>query len=48
MTRLMRGFVGSIQYCSHHGQMTTFKQLGRRFDACTLEVFNPLHARRPR
>jgi len=28
--------------------MTTFKRLVRRFDAYTLEVFNPPHARRTR
>jgi hypothetical protein len=28
--------------------MTTFKRLVRRFDAYTLEVFNPPHARRRR
>jgi len=28
--------------------MTTFKRLVRRFDAYTLEVFNPPHTRRPR
>jgi hypothetical protein len=28
--------------------MTTFKRLVRRFDAYTLEVFNPPHVRRHR
>jgi len=28
--------------------MTTIKRLVRRFDAYTLEVFNPPHARRTR
>jgi len=44
----MPGFLGSIQLFSHHGGMTTFKRLVRRFDAYTLEVFNPPHTRRPR
>jgi hypothetical protein len=30
------------------GDMTAFKRLVRRFDAYTLEVFNPPHTRRPR
>ena len=44
----MPRFLGSIQDVPHHGDMTTFKRLVRRFDAYTLEVFNPPHARRPR
>jgi hypothetical protein len=32
----------------HHGVMTTLKRLVRRFDAYTLEAFNPPHTRRPR
>jgi hypothetical protein len=44
----MRRSLGSFQELPHHGRMTTFKQLVRRFDAYTLEVFNPPHARRPR
>jgi hypothetical protein len=44
----MPGSLGSYQETFHHGQMTTFKRLVRRFDAYTLEVFNPPHARRPR
>ena len=45
MTRLMPGSLGSFQFGSHHGHMTTFKRLVRRFDAYTLEAFNPPHAR---
>jgi hypothetical protein len=44
----MPGSLGSIQSAAHHGGMTTFKRLARRFDAYTLEVFNPRHARRTR
>jgi hypothetical protein len=44
----MREFLGSIQERSHHGHMTVFKRLVRRFDAYTLEVFNPPRTRRPR
>jgi hypothetical protein len=40
--------LGSFQEVSHHGCMTTIKRLVRRFDAYTLEVFNPPHVRRPR
>jgi hypothetical protein len=32
----------------HHGDMTTIKRLVRRFDAYTLEVFNPPHPRKAR
>ncbi len=48
VTRLMRGSLGSFQEAAHHGHMTTFKRLVRRFDAYTLEVFNPPQTRRPR
>jgi hypothetical protein len=44
----MPGSLGSIQLLPHHGDMTTFKRLVRRFDAYTLEVFNPPFARRSR
>jgi hypothetical protein len=44
----MRGSLGSIQKAPHHGHMTAFKRFVRRFDAYTLEVFNPPHTRRPR
>jgi SOS-response transcriptional repressor LexA len=44
----MPGSLGSIQLLPHHGDMTTFKRLVRRFDAYTLEVFNPRFARRSR
>jgi hypothetical protein len=44
----MRGALGSFQFAAHHGDMTTIKRLVRRFDAYTLEVFNPPHARRTR
>ncbi len=44
----MSKFLGSFQSGSHHGHMTAFKRLVRRFDAYTLEVFNPPHARRSR
>jgi hypothetical protein len=40
--------LGSFQSAPHHGDMTTIKRLVRRFDAYTLEVFNPRHARRSR
>jgi hypothetical protein len=42
------GSLGSFQDPTHSGVMTTFKRLVRRFDAYTLEVFNPPHARKPR
>ena len=45
VTRLMPGSLGSIQEFAHHGEMTTFKRLLRRFDAYTLEAFNPPHTR---
>jgi hypothetical protein len=48
VTHLMAAFLGSIQKVLHHGLMTTFKRLFRRFDAYTLEVFNPPAHRRPR
>ena len=44
----MPRFLGSIQSFLHHGGMTTFKRLFRRFDAYTLEVFNPPYGRRSR
>jgi hypothetical protein len=40
--------LGSFQTTAHHGDMTTIKRLVRRFDAYTLEVFNPPYARRTR
>ena len=48
VTRLMAAFLGSIQEPLHHGDMTTFKRLLRRFDAYTLEAFNPPAHRRLR
>jgi hypothetical protein len=42
----MRRSLGSFQEVPHHGHMTTFKRLVRRFDAYTLEVFNPPANRR--
>jgi hypothetical protein len=48
VTHLMARFLGSIQRLLHHGDMTSFKRLVRRFDAYTLEVFNPPLTRRPR
>jgi hypothetical protein len=48
VTDLMARFLGSIQERVHHGDMTTFKRLLVRFDAYTLEVFNPPSHRRPR
>jgi hypothetical protein len=44
----MARFLGSIQELLHHGDMTTFKRLVRRFDAYTLEAFNPPFGRRSR
>jgi hypothetical protein len=48
VTEVMSRFLGSIQEPLHHGAMTTFKRLLRRFDAYTLEVFNPPIHRRVR
>jgi hypothetical protein len=48
VTEVMGRFLGSIQKIPHHGAMNTFKRLLRRFDAYTLEVFNPPTHRRPR
>ena len=42
----MRKSLGSFQEAAQHGPMTTFKRLVRRFDAYTLEVFNPPANRR--
>jgi hypothetical protein len=44
----MAARLGSFQFSTHHGAMTTIKRLVRRFDAYTLEVFNPPYARRTR
>jgi hypothetical protein len=44
----MRQFLGSIQGLPHDGDMTSFKRLVRRFDAYTLEAFNPPFGRRRR
>ena len=38
--------LGSFQERPHHGHMSTLKRLVRRFDAYTLEVFNPPANRR--
>jgi hypothetical protein len=48
VTRLMPDSLGSFQSTAHHGHMATFKNLIRRFDAFTLETFNPPHVRRNR
>jgi hypothetical protein len=44
----MAASLGSFQNSPHHGDMTTFKRLLRRFDAYTLEAFNPPAHRRLR